>query len=177
MNLVELGCGIVVAAVLRLRHGGHAWIVGDHPAVNVAVVRGEIRRRGARVQRYFHHQLFSVRILTCKVVEELRIPRPFGFIIGFVIYIEGRNQHALLQILEPRLLENALQNLPQVFLIIIRARDSADVANVIKPGIIKNLFPLVPIERDHFIHRFPGGQTQRDDAARGRAREQIRTFD
>src|ERR1019366_52818 len=43
--------------------------------------------------------------------------------------------------------------------------------------IVKYRFPVVPVERDQFIHRFPAGQPERDDAAGGRPREQICPLD
>jgi hypothetical protein len=59
---------------------------------------------------------------------------------------------------------------PLVHLLIFGAGEAAKVANVVKPRLVKDRFPVILVERDQFIHRFPARQPERDDAAGGRGR-------
>src|SRR5207248_3265660 len=99
------------------------------------------------------------------------------FIPVAIVQVERWNQHPLSQVLEPQALENALQDLLQILLIVIRSNQAADIAKVVKPRIIKNPFTVVPVKRNQLVHRFPCGQAERNDAAGGRAREQVRPLD
>src|SRR5258705_6173359 len=49
-------------------------------------------------------------------------------------------------------------------LIVISARDPAEVDDVIEPGVVENLLAVVPVEADEFIHRLSRGQPEGDNA-------------
>ena len=136
------------AVVLCLRQRRHAWVVGEHSAVNVAVHCREECRGGARVERDLVRQPVPVAIRAGEVVEELPPSlklrrtrrRPTGFSPARrslwrrrVVQVKGRDEYALAEVLQSGVAEDAPEFAGQGLVAVLRPGDIAQVPEVVEP--------------------------------------------
>ena len=77
-------------------------------------------------------------------MEEFRLPCPVHRI--FVVKVEGGNQHPLLQLAQGGVPKEPLQLSTKGFDVIVGASQLAKIDEVVQPGVVEDLRPLLGIK-------------------------------
>ena len=173
-DVVEVDRRVEVAPVAGLGEGAHRGVVRVDPAVDVAVHRREVGRRGGGVQADLVGELGAVVARPREVVKELRLPAAPALVRVLIVEIEGGHQDPRVELAEGGFgAEHALEDPPHRRRVVVGAAQLAEVEQVVEPRVVEDLRPVVDVEAADLLEAEAAGDAEGQQPAGGGARDEV----
>ena len=106
-------------------------------------------------------------------MKELWFPRPLGGLVSLIIEVKGGNEDPFRKLGKGRGAEEVSEDIFEIFNIVIRAHEFAEILKIVEPGIVKDAGALGLVETSDGLQVKALGDPQSKEATGRGASKQI----